>query len=76
MDGVQSEHELIMYGVPRGSDLGPLLFIIFVNDLPLAVSRSIVDIYADDTTLSASAAVSDLPAIHQRLQEDINRIAD
>ena len=75
-EAVQSEHGLIMYGVPRGSDLGPLLFIIFVNDLPLAVSRSIVDIYADDTTLSASAAVSDLPAIHQRLQEDINRIAD
>ena len=73
MDGVQSELGLIMYGVPRGSDLGPLLFITFVNDLPLAVSRSIVDIYADDTTLSA---VSDLPAIQQRLQEDINRIAD
>ena len=55
---------------------GAVLLIIFVNDLPLAVSRSIVDIYADDTTLSAPAAVSDLLAVQQQLQEDINRIAD
>ena len=76
IDGVQSEYRLITHGVPQGSVLGPLLFIIFVNDLPHAVSRSIVDIYADDTTLSTSAQVFDLPAIQQRLQDDINKIAD
>ena len=76
MDGVQSEHRLITHGVPKGLVLGPLLFIIFVNDLPRAVSRSTVDIYADDTTLSASVTVSDLPAVEQRLQEDVSRIAD
>ena len=73
---VVMEHGLITHCVPQGSVLGPLLFIIFVNDLPLAVSRSIVDIYAEDTTLSASVAVSDLPAVQQRLQENKNRIAD
>ena len=56
--------------------LGPPLFIIFTNDLPQSVSRSILDIYADDTTLSTTAAVSDLPTIQQRLQHDINKIAD
>ena len=56
--------------------LGPLLFIIFTNDLPQSVSWSILDIYADDTTLSTSAAVSDLPTIQQRLQHDINKIVD
>ena len=39
-------------------------------------TQSTVDIYADDTTLSTSAVVSDLPAIQQRLQDDINNIAD
>ena len=66
---MQSEYRLITHGVPQGS-------VLFVNDLPHAVSRSIVDIYADDTTLSTSAPVFDLPAIQQRLQDDINKIAD
>ena len=74
--GVQSEYRPITHGVPQGSVLGPLLFIIFVNDLPNSVSQSTVDIYTDDTTLSTSAVVSDLPAIQQRLQDDINKIAD
>ena len=74
--GVQSEYRLITHGVPKGSVLGPLLFIIFVNDLPNSVSQSTVDIYADDTTLSTSNLVSDLPVIQQRLQHDINKIAE
>ena len=76
IDGVQSEYRLITHGVPQGSVLGPLLFIIFTNDLPQSVSRSILDIYGDDTTLSTSVAVSDLPTLQQRLQNDINKIAD
>ena len=60
MDGIQSERRLITNGVPQESVLGSLLFVIFINDLPLAVSRSIVDIYTDDTMLRASAAVLDL----------------
>ena len=73
---MQSEYRLITHGVPQGSVLGPLLFIIFTNDLPQSVSRSILDIYGDDTTLSTSVAVSDLPTLQQRLQNDINKIAD
>jgi|GEM_PF-6427949 len=36
--------------VSQGSILGPLLFLLFINDLPLEVSNSTVEIYDDDTT--------------------------
>ena len=76
IDGVQSEYRLITYGGPHGSVLGPLLSIIFVNDLPHSVFLSIVHVYADHTTLSTSPVVSNLPVIQQQLQDNISKIAD
>ena len=50
-NGVLSDPELILYGVPKGSILGPLLFIMYVNDHPSVVRYCKVHLYADDTLL-------------------------
>ena len=57
VDGTSSDIRGKNCGVPQGSCLGPLLFLIYINDLPFSLQESHVSMYADDTAISLSSKV-------------------
>ena len=70
--GHVSETLHIGQGVPQGSILGPLFFILFINDLPLHV-RSDIDMYADDSSITTTA--TSVPELNDELNKDLINIS-
>ena len=72
VNGKFSNWDAVEYGVPQGSTLGPLLFIMYTNDMTDNIRNSDVLLYADDTVLYRSD--SDADRNHRNLQGDLNRL--
>ena len=71
--GENSSLKNITCGVPQGSILGPLLFIILINDLPNA-SKFFSILYADDTTLEMSS--NNLRKLYLEANVELDKISD
>ena len=71
INGVCSDPAPVLSGVPQGSVLGPILFLIFINNLPDTVN-STVHLFADDCVIYRNIWKSE---DQQILQDDLNKLA-
>ena len=69
-----SEVGKVTSGVPQGSIIGPLLFVVFFNDFSSCLKHSNITIYADDTVIYVAG--KDLFIIETRLSADMKSIAE
>ena len=74
IDGITSSSSSISHGVPQESVLGPLLCLIFINDLPNSSSLFKFILFTDDSTLSTSFAEENALEFTLTLNHELNNV--
>ena len=74
LNGITSSRKLTTCGVPQGSILGPLFFLIYINDMYLSVLSSTVYHFADDTNLMCSR--KNFKRLRKNLNKDLELLYD
>jgi len=69
-----SEMAAVTCGVPQGSVLGPLLFCLYVNDMPQVLEKCKIHLYADDTAIYYSAGT--MKECEEAVSQDMKRVSD
>ena len=72
INGVDSNMDNIEVSIPQGTRLGPLLFLVYINDLPCIIKNSNVWLYADDTSIYHSS--KDITQLNKPLKEDLKKL--
>lgn len=70
--GIESNPILATSGVPQGSHLGPLIFILTINDVDCVINDSMISVYADDKKIYRKISS---PSDSILLQQDLNRFS-
>ena len=72
VQGYTSEPRTITCGVPYGSILGPLLFLMYINNLPACLKYATARMFADDTTITNSHKST--ARLHREVNHDLNNL--
>ena len=73
VNGILSDEQPITCGVPQGSILGPLLFLVHINDITASLEFSTGRMYADDTNITFAS--NNLINLEREMNKDLRNIA-
>ena len=74
VEGQESSTNRIVCGIPQGSCLGPLLFIIYMNDFERCLQGAVPNLYANDTSITCSSA--DSVSLQRNIEIEMANVAE